>query len=436
MIEKLPHNAEAEKAVLGAVFRKAEVFDEISSRLNCDDFYLPVNREIFVVMSMLARDGEIIDEVTIVNKLDLSGRLKNAGGVTYITDLRDSVPILSSLPKYIDIVRDLAKRRRLIAEAKQAIEDAYTDEPTDVIISRLSDKCHALLFEDEESEMQRIDNLTFEAYFELSAEDNDDRKKQNEIMRPGFVDLERIVPYFQAEQLNILAAYTSAGKTTLALNIGMNIAKKGGAVMLFSLEMPNIELAKRALSAESEVDLLQFDRLDSKNWERLASTPKLLTGVDFWVADIPLANIAGLSAQAKKLKSKIGRLDLIIIDYLQLLVPENQSRNRTTNDEVAELSRGLKLLAKKLKVPILALSQLNRGSQKHNDGIPKLHDLRDSGAIEQDGDIIMILKREDRESSFGEAELFVLKNRNGKTGRVPLSFNGALQRFENYYDGE
>ena len=430
LADQLPFDLEAEKCVLGSLLRDPRRAAEISAKLKPDDFYAPRHRGLFGIMvGMETRSSGSCDPVTVAQEVDRLGREEELGGRPYLREAMEAVPSVSYLENHIRIVRDLAIRRELLNAAEEITRSiaSIDEEDVNILVDQAEQKIFAVgdrlvggqLISAKELVEQNIDRI-------LSQDGT------NRGLRTGFLDLDE-KQGFQPGDLVVLAARPSMGKTSFALNVLERVALESGkAVLLFSLEMPADQLIQRLLSSHGRIrhDLLRSGRLDSGMRQRVTLSAGQLGNARIFIDDSSSPSLAEIRAKSRRLK-RDGNLDLIVIDYLQLLTTKAESRQQ----EISTISRNLKAIAKDLQVPVLALSQLNRAAEKRDSHRPMLSDLRESGAIEQDADMVMMLFREDyygeTEENAGLSELILAKNRNGATGVVHLRFTKECMRFEN-----
>jgi replicative DNA helicase len=430
LADQLPFDLEAEKCVLGSLLRDPRRAAEISAKLKPDDFYAPRHRGLFGIMvGMETRSSGSCDPVTVAQEVDRLGREEELGGRPYLREAMEAVPSVAYLENHIRIVRDLAIRRELLNAAEEITRSiaAIDEEDVNILVDQAEQKIFAVgdrlvggqLISAKELVEQNIDRI-------LSQDGT------NRGLRTGFLDLDE-KQGFQPGDLVVLAARPSMGKTSFALNVLERVALESGkAVLLFSLEMPADQLIQRLLSSHGRIrhDLLRSGRLDSGMRQRVTLSAGQLGNARIFIDDSSSPSLAEIRAKSRRLK-RDGNLDLIVVDYLQLLTTKAESRQQ----EISTISRTLKAIAKDLQVPVLALSQLNRAAEKRDSHRPMLSDLRESGAIEQDADMVMMLFREDyygeTEENAGLSELILAKNRNGATGVVHLRFTKECMRFEN-----
>ncbi|HEX9793266.1 MAG TPA: replicative DNA helicase [Planctomycetota bacterium] len=427
--ETLPFDLDAEKCVLGSMLRDPQCVTEVFAGVERDDFYLPRHRELYGLMERLdARNSGACDAVTVAHEVDRLRLSEKLGGREYLEELMTSVPSLAFLENHVRIVRELAVRRALLRAAEEIQRN----------VSESEGELRDLLDHAEQSVFEVGDRLVGGEMItarQLISEQLD-RILRNESghdgLETGYIDLDERQG-FRPGDLVVLAARPSMGKTALALNILERVAlRSGGAVLLFSLEMPRDQIIHRMLSSHAKVrhEALRRGMLDKADRARITRTAGELSNSRIFIDDSSQPGLSEIRAKARRLK-RDGQLDLVVIDYLQLLTTRAESRQQ----EISTISRNLKSMARDLHVPVLALAQLNRAAERRDTHRPMLSDLRESGAIEQDADMVMLLFREEYYESTPEnqglAELIVAKNRNGPTGTVTLRFTQELMRFEN-----
>jgi replicative DNA helicase len=435
-----PHNVEAEASLLGAILLSKEAMSIAQERgLRGEEFYKPIHQFIFDAMRALNIAGEPIDAVTVADELRRGGQLDTVGGVEALVALQNATPSVTSAERYARIVRDTAALRRLIATAADIAEIGYSG-PDDV--ARALDDAESRIFDVSERNVGDT-SKRLEALMSETMEQLEHRASSRETitgLATGLHDLDRILLGFQPGTLNILGARPAMGKSALALRMAVHAAQAAAApVLFFSLEMGATELAQRVLASEARVDatLLRNGRVTQNDWQKIGLALGTLS-VPLIIDDSPGTSVAAIRARARRTMSREGGLALIVIDYLQLMgADDNKPENRQL--EVSEISRKLKLLAREFGIPVLALSQLSRALESRSDKRPTLSDLRESGALEQDADVVMFLYRdevynaESRESK-GVAEVQVAKHRAGPLGKVRLSWIAGYTRFENWGD--
>ena len=428
-----PHNIEAEQAVIGAIFLDPEAFSIASERLVSAHFYRAAHQRIFDVMMKLADKGEPIDLVTVTTALNNAKQLEEAGGVSYLSDVARSVPTAANIGYYSKIVEEKSLLRRLIRTATDIVSLSYTkeDEVTEVLdeaersILEVSGRKNAGAF-------RSIKDVLIEVY------DNIEQLHHNNAditgLPTGYRDLDRITSGFQPNDFIIIAARPSVGKTAFALNIAQNVAiNTEENVAIFSLEMGAEQLVSRMLCAEGNIDAqrLRTGKLEAEDWGKLTMAMGSLSHAGIYIDDSPGIRVSEIRSKCRRLKQEQG-LGMIIIDYLQLIQGSDRSRENR-QQEVSEISRSLKALARELNVPLIALSQLSRGVESRQDKRPMMSDLRESGSIEQDADIVGFLYRDDYYDSESEKqniiEIIISKQRNGPTGTVELAFVKEYNKF-------
>ncbi len=425
---RMPFNMEAEQSVLGSILVSPALMPQAAALLRPEDFYLKQNVEVFEAMHRMFIESEVIDVVTVIEKMKVLGTFAAESTTTYLISLAEFVPATSNMQRYAEIVANKAKLRRLISTCTDISESCY-DEADE--FSVLLDRAEQLLFELRDgrgSELMRpMDEIVDEAYAHLSALSQLGGKMSG--IPTGFPRVDRMIGGLNNSDLILLAARPGVGKTAFALNIARHVAvKEKKKVAMFSLEMSDVQLVLRLFSNEASIDSSRI-RVgdiggDGDEWVALAEAADILGAAPMRVDDNAGTNVAEMKAKLRREKD----LGLVIIDYLQLMRSGGRSDNRS--QEVAEISRSLKIMARDLNVPILALSQLNRGPESRADKKPMLSDLRESGSIEQDADIVMFLyKNEDKPEEKGIVHLTVAKNRHGETGTMDLSWVGRFTRF-------
>lgn len=425
-----PHSRECERALLGCILRDSQTLPEIVGLVKADDFYLFAHKLIFEAMAALGDKGKEVDIVTIAEWLTKHGKLDDAGGYPLIAELFDAAPSAGHYRHYSEVIREKAMARRLIAAAAEIGQDAFDPiTPSKELLASAEQKVLEIAEMGATGEAVHIDQALRETYDRLEARLTQDGQKLPGVMT-GFIDLDRLLAGLQNSELIILAARTSVGKTAFAVNIARNVALIEKLPVLFvSLEQSRMELSERLLCIESRVSShrLRMGYLKPDEQEKLMDAGARLSGSKLFLDDTPGQNMLRIGAVARRLKRRDG-IRLVIVDYLQLIDPENRREPR--QEQVAAISRRLKHLARELKIPVIALAQLNRGVENRSDSRPRLADLRESGSIEQDADTVMMLHRPEEET--GAVEVIVGKQRNGPTGDVKLMFVKDFMRFENY----
>lgn len=439
--KSLPQNIEAEQTVLAACLLSEGVFEEVSLQIKPESFFRPAHRIIFSIMREMNARSLPIDVISVADNLRAAGQLEAIGGQAYLLELADNTFAFTSWQHHCEIVKRDAMRRELLLAAAQISALAY-DSPADP--AELVSQSEAALFNVTEqtvsSTFKDIKTLIVEANDEIAEMAN--RKEIIMGVPSGFIDIDKLFCGFRGGDLIILAARPAVGKTSFAMNLAVNATKLGSTVALFSLEMSSIQITQRLLCAEARMNLsrLRGAQLSETDWGELIRVSAELSENDFYIDDSPSLSIVELRTKARRMMRNKQR-GMIIVDYLQLMQPVIPHPNNRAV-EVAEISRGLKVLAKELNVPILALSQLSRSVETRGDKRPMLSDLRESGSIEQDADIVMFLDRSTTESEaesdkrpdWGTADLIVAKHRNGPTRDIKLSFIPEYTKFTDYFD--
>jgi replicative DNA helicase len=439
----LPHNLEAEKCVLGAILINNTVFNQAAEVIDTQDFFRDAHRRLFDAIVKLVERNEPIDLVTVKDELSRSGQLDEVGGPAYISSLTDGVPRSANVEYYAKIVKEKSTLRRLIQSANEVLGRAYdAEEDADDLLDEAERSIFAIAEHRLRAGFVKVGDLVDSGY-QLIEQLQQQRGLVTGVPT-GFVDLDEMTSGFQKSDLIIVAARPSMGKTSLVLNMALNAGIEAGkTVGLFSLEMSKEQLFLRMLTSEARVDAHRFRGgfLGEQDYERLVAAFGRLHEAKVFIDDTAGLGILEMRAKARRLKLEHG-LDMLIIDYLQLMQGRGRFENR--QQELASISRALKILAKELEIPIIALSQLSRASETRTDHRPQLSDLRESGALEQDADVVLFIFREDMYAQDGErrpetegvAELIIGKQRNGPTGVVQVAFLKQYTRFENLARGQ
>ncbi|MEX0856232.1 MAG: replicative DNA helicase [Gemmatimonadota bacterium] len=439
-----PYSIEAEASVLGGLLIDAESIAKVQDILDDSMFFREPHRVLYRVMRQLQERRTAIDVVTVGDALRSAGEMERAGGLEYLAELLDAVPTAANIQYHARIVREKALLRRLIDASTKIIQDVY--EPGDRSVEEVVDEAERRIFQVAESHDRGgftwIKDLLWEAFENI--EKLQASKGALTGVPSGFRRLDHMTTGFQGGDLVIVAARPAMGKTSWVLNVAQNAAIDHKVpVALFSLEMSKEQLVQRLLCSEARVDSqkLRTGRLSPSDYQRIGTAGAKLNTAPIWIDDTPGGTVLEMRAKARRLKAE-GGLGLLVIDYLQLMAGGGKMESR--QQEVSQISRGLKGLARELGVPVIALSQLSRGPEQRTDHRPQLSDLRDSGSIEQDADIVMFLYRpeyysstntdEDGRSLEGKAELIISKQRNGPTGTVDLFFHQSYTRFDEMAD--
>jgi len=435
-----PHSIEGESSVLGGLLLDNNAWDAVGDVLVEGDFYRYEHRLIFAAVGGLVNAGKPADVITVFEALQSQGRADETGGLAYLNSLAQYVPSASNIRRYAEIVRDRAILRKLISASDDIATSALN--PQGRAVSQIVDESEQKIFNIGEQGKRNKDG--FQAMESLvvklldRVQEMADNPNDVTGVPTGFYDLDRMTAGLQAGDLIVLAARPSMGKTALAINIAEHVAlMEGLPVAVFSMEMGAAQLAVRMVGSIGRIDQghLRTGRLTDEEWPRLSEAIEKLREISLHIDESAGLNSSELRANARRLARKCGQLGLIVVDYLQLMTGNsNDGENRAT--ELGEISRGLKMLARELKCPVLALSQLNRSVEQRPDKRPMMSDLRESGAIEQDADIIMFIYRDEYYTKEackepGVAEVIIAKQRNGPTGTVKLAFQRNITKFQN-----
>ncbi|WP_353989673.1 replicative DNA helicase [Pediococcus argentinicus] len=440
-----PQNQEAEKAVLGAIFLSTDAIVDAMEFITADDFYRHAHQVIFQVMVDLNDADEAIDVVTVNNALTERNQIEDVGGISYIAELAASVPTAANVAYYAKIVQEKSILRRLINTATKIVTSGYNQDGS---VSELLDDAERQIMEVSENR----NKAGFKAISEVltTTMEEIDKRYQNDDditgLPTGFRELDKITTGLHEDELIILAARPAVGKTAFALNIAQNVGTKTDkSVAIFSLEMGAEQLVNRMLCAEGSIDAnhLRTGQLSEEEWQNLIVAMGSLAKANIFIDDTPGIKVSAIRAQCRRLAKEQGNLGLIVIDYLQLIEGSGQENRQ---QEVSAISRQLKKLAKELGVPVIALSQLSRGVEQRQDKRPVMSDIRESGSIEQDADIVAFLYREDyyerdnesddqndprdeEDANVGPVEVIIEKNRSGARGTVNLLFIKSYNKF-------
>jgi len=433
-----PQNLEAEASVLGAMMLSSEAIADVVELLQTDDFYRGANARIYEVLRAIYARGEPVDIVTVVEALKRRGILEEVGGHLYLRDLVDQVPTPASAGHYARIVAQTALLRRLIGAAADIMEMAYSapDDPEGVA-DDAEQRIYDVARREDKDEVAVLRELVDQAMVDLESIQNRDSTYTG--LPSGFRDLDDLTSGLQPGNLVIIAARPGIGKSSLATNIARNVAVDGKSVALFSLEMSRFEIGMRLLCTEAKVpwDRIRNKRVGPNDWTNVVHAAEILHDAPLHIVDSGNVNIVDIRAKARRMRTGRSGLDLIIVDYMQLMTSPNARRPDNRQQEVAEISRSLKLLAKELRIPVVALSQLNRNPESRADKRPQLSDLRESGSIEQDSDVVIFIHRDDGDvEKKREAELIIAKHRNGPTGSIKLNFEPSLTQFRTAARGD
>ncbi|MDF1646151.1 MAG: replicative DNA helicase [Legionellaceae bacterium] len=437
VLKSPPHSVEAEQAILGGLMLDNQVWDKIGHKLCDTDFYRTEHRLLFQCIANLVAKNQPFDVVTVLDGLQSSGQSDAAGGEAYLFELANNTPSVANVAAYADIVREKSVQRQLIGVAGEIADAAY--QPGEREVSDLLDFAETRVFAIAEQTAPEGGPEAMRSVVVRAVEKIDALFHQGSAITglpTGLTDLDNLTSGLQEADLVIVAGRPSMGKTSLVMNIAEHAALEvQKPVLVFSMEMPADSLAMRMMSSLGRIDQnrIRTGKLDDDDWSRVTSTVHMLSEANLYVDDSPSLSPAELRARARRLVKEQGQLGLIVIDYLQLMkVPGFRADNRAA--EISEISRSLKALAKELKVPVIALSQLNRSLEQRQDKRPVMSDLRESGAIEQDADLICFIYRDEvyneESPDKGSAEIIIAKQRNGPIGKVRVAFLGQYTRFE------
>ena len=440
----LPYSAEAEQAVLGAVIINNAMFDNVMDYIKTSDyFYLSLHKLIFSAMQEMMNFGQAIDFVTLLDKLKQNSGFDEATGKTYLVNLIDNCPSPSRAASYAKIVADKYRLRMLITASREIIDDATAaEDDTNVLLDSAEQRIFDIRSDGDKGGLEKLGSVLLQTFDRLDSLN----READESVRPvstGIGDLDRVITGLNRSDLIILAARPGMGKTSFALNIARNVAcKSKKAVAFFSLEMSKEQIASRLLSSEALVGgtKLRTGKLTDEEWQRLVPASDILKNANLYIDDTPGITITEMKSRLRRLRE----VDLVVVDYLQLMSSTRRIDSRV--NEISEITRSLKIMAKELNVPVITLSQLSRASEQRPDHRPQLSDLRESGSIEQDADIVLFLYREGYYDKNGDdnaaapavdmnsGECIVAKNRHGEMNTVKLHWQGEFMRFTDVED--
>ena len=437
----LPQNIEAEEAVLGAILVNPEVITKVVETLKPESFYKPAHKYVYEAMLQLFNTNERIDLVSVSDVLSYNSKLETVGGRAFINDLSYKTITTSNIEYYARIVQEKAVKRALINAGSEIVSFGYDLNPIDESLEGAEKLIFDIASKKATTDLSHIKDLVLNTYEKI--EYRYEHKDELLGLRTDFYELDTMTSGLQRSDLIILAARPSMGKTAFALNIAQNVAiKEKVPVAIFSLEMSKEQLVQRMLCSQAEVDTqrLKTGNMQSKDWDKLASAMNDFAQAPIFIDDTSGCTLTDIRAKCRRLKMEQKDLGLIVIDYLQLM--EGSGREERMQ-QISAISRGLKTLARELDVPVIALSQLSRAVESRTDKRPMLSDLRESGAIEQDADIVMFIYRDEyykkgeeedetiKAASKGESEIIIAKHRNGPVGTVKLLFQGNITKFKN-----
>jgi replicative DNA helicase len=433
-----PHSLEAEQSVLGALMLDNKAWDRVADKIAEGDFYRRNHQLIFRTMCNLAKRNIPFDVLTVAEELKTVQELDNIGGELYLFELAKNTPSTANIAAYADITRERSILRQLISVANEMADSAF--RPEGRRSSEILDHSEQKIFKIAEHGSRGSGPVNIAEYLAKATDRIDSLYHSNQAitgLATGFNEFDELTSGLQAGDLIIVAGRPSMGKTAFAMNIAEHVAITSRVpVLVFSMEMSGEQLALRIMSSLGRIDQhrIRNGRLNEEDWPRITSTVGMFSGASMYIDDTPALSPAELRSRARRLVRQQGRLGLIIIDYLQLMQVPGYKENRT--NEISEISRSLKALAKELSVPVVALSQLNRSLEQRQDRRPVMSDLRESGSIEQDADVIALIYRDEvynkDSQDKGTAEIIIAKQRNGPIGKVRLTFLGHYTVFENH----
>lgn len=432
-----PHSIDAEQSVLGGLMLDNRAWDQVADRLSDQDFYRNEHRLVFRAMARLLEQSKPIDVLTVSEALREKHELDQVGGEVYLFELANNTPSAANISAYADIVRERSVLRQMIAAAGDIAENAFNSQGRS--ITELLDAAEQRVFSIAGQGNRGEGPVNIKQYLSKTMDKIDTLFHSGDSITgvsTGYYALDDYTSGLQPSDLVIVAGRPSMGKTTFAMNIAEHVAIKNRLpVLIFSMEMPGEAIVMRMLSSLCRIDQtrIRTGKLTDDDWPRISSTVSMLSEAPLFIDDTPALSPAEMRARARRLSKEHGQLGMILVDYLQLMQVPGYNENRTA--EISEISRSLKSLAKELKVPVVALSQLNRGLEQRADKRPVMSDLRESGAIEQDADLIAFIYRDEvyNENSpdKGTAEIIIAKQRNGPIGKIRLAFMGQFTCFEN-----
>lgn len=432
-MRSLPQSIEAEQSVIGSMIIDRSAIAQAAEGLDEEDFYRDSHKVLFKSIIDMFKKDMAVDLVTVLEHLKASDTLDRAGGVTYVTEITSSVPTTANLASYIKIVQEKSTLRKLIKASTSIIEESYNKQGE---VENVLDSAEKRIFDIAEkrtaSDFEPLNQVLERGFIEIERLFNN--KGEITGVGSGFIDLDAKTSGFQKGDMVLIAARPSMGKTTFALNIAEHAAlREGKSVVIFSLEMSKEQLAYKLLCSEANVDMLKLrtGTLDDKDWENIARATGPLSKAKIYIDDTAGVSVMEMRSKCRRLKVEYG-IDLILIDYLQLM---SGSSSESRQQEVSEISRSIKALAKEMECPVIALSQLSRAPEQRADHRPMLSDLRESGSIEQDADLVMFLYRDEYYNKETEdknvGECIIAKQRNGPVGTVKLAWLGQFSKFGN-----
>ncbi len=432
-MRSLPQSIEAEQSVIGSMIIDKNAIVEALEKLQEEDFYRDGHKVLFRAISEMFKDDMAVDLITLLEYLKSNDKLDKAGGVTYVTEISSSVLTIANLSAYIKIVKEKATLRRLIKASTSIIEDSYNKQgDVESVLEGAEKRIFDIAEKKSSSDFEALNTVLERGFLQIEKLFNN--KGEITGVSSGIIDLDAKTSGFQKGDMVLIAARPSMGKTTFALNIAEHAAlREGKSVVIFSLEMSKEQLAYKLLCSEANVDMLKLrtGALEDKDWENIARATGPLSRAKIFIDDTAGMSVMEMKSKCRRLKIEHG-IDLILIDYLQLM---SGSASESRQQEVSEISRSIKALAKEMECPVIALSQLSRAPEQRADHRPMLSDLRESGSIEQDADLVMFLYRDEYYNKETEdtnvAECIIAKQRNGPVGTVKMAWLGQFSKFGN-----
>ena len=437
---EVPYSKEAEQSVLGSAFLSKDALTKICDDLNEDDFYLDSHKIIYSVLKDLHDEGIPVDITIVTDRLESSGELSKIGNVDYLVEIANFVPTASNLEYYINIVHDKSVLRKLIEVSNEISAESYVfDGPINNALDSAESKIFNIVNKRKTSEFRNIQDVVYKAQSDLEKLS----ENSNEItgVATGFYDLDKLTSGFHENELIIIAARPGMGKTAFALNIATNVAKNTKKnVAIFNFEMSAEQLVNRMLSSLGQINFSKFrnGNFDNDDWKKLGEGVSILADTNIKIDDTAGSTISDIRSKCRRLASSKEGLAMVVIDYLQLINGTNKSNQNNRQQEVSDISRGLKMMAMELHVPVIALAQLSRAVEGRPDKRPLMSDLRESGSIEQDADMVGFLYRDDyynkeaMNKDVSISEFIIGKNRNGPTKTIEFLFKGSTVTFANY----
>ena len=437
----MPHSLEAEQALLGCLLLDTRIQIEVAAFLKEDDFYAESHKYIFSAMESIIKNNQPVDMVTLTDALEKAGTLEQAGGIEYIAELTNVMPSSANYQRYLDIVTRDSLLRKLIKGSAGIIEECKKSTDKGLALAFAEKTVYDISNAEDTSEMVRLDSIMPDVMTKFDELSND--KSSARGIKTTFRDLDNLLNGVHNSDLMILAARPAVGKTSLAMNMVEHIALQGYSCAVFSLEMGREQLGQRLLCSVAGVSMSNAmkGKLNKTEWLKIAKAREKLSGAKIFIDDSAMITPREMLSKCRRLKNRFG-LDFVMVDYIQLMSPDKSKNSDNRQTEVSDISRNLKIMAKELNVPVLALSQLSRTAESRG-GRPQLSDLRESGAIEQDADIVMFIHRPDKSATTKEkdieegkvkknvAEIVIAKHRNGPTGVVELYFKEECTKFVN-----